>query len=249
MNCEQIRLCLVEELYGDAALGEWSAAVADHLQACATCQQEANQLRQAHRALQELAATDEDNANEELASEELLSCAPHSKAIQTEQIVQRAHAAVERRGRKWRALGIAATAACVLFVVAMLAGMRVNWAADGVSIAWQQGESDTNGDGSSAAARNRLQVAEQQLAAQREEIASLQASLVAIEDSVSTQQQTSTELIAAVRQNFTAIQMQMERSDFRISVLRANVRDLGNALAQFSAVLGSPVSSTSTQGE
>ncbi len=252
MNCEQAAAQLIESLYGDVI--EQSAELDAHLAACEHCRAEAAQLRHSHRALSLL------NEDFILPGHEGPAVQAHEDADQrhdaasiTGVTLQRHALQTEGRSRRWRGLGILAAAACVMMIAAVLLGLRVNWKQEGVSLAWGQTSStipDLQGlQDQIAQDHDRWREAEDLLRTQQAEIAQLKSTLSDYQQTQIEQQQLNQELVSAVQRQFVALQMQMERSDFRISLLKANVRDLGSVLARVSAAVGRPVAMTSTPGE
>lgn len=230
MNCEQARIRLIEDLY-DAELAQgWSDDVAEHLAKCEACEIESRQLRGTHQELAQVSDAESNRTRQ-------------AAAMCVGKVIERAGLDAERSSRRWRQIGVCAVAASVLIACLMLCGLRIDWAESGVQLAWGAEQPGV------PAERENPSMAADQLVAQRAEIEELKASLAAMQQSLSTQQQTSQEIIAAAQQNFAAIQMQMERSDFRISVLKANVRDLGSILTRFGAALDSTIATNSTPGE
>lgn len=256
MNCEQAAVRLVEGLYDEQA--EQPAELAAHLASCEVCSAEANRLRHAHRALS-LLDGDREMTPANAVDEKRGRVATPATAARfiSQAAIQRSDSQRQRASRLWRGIGILAAAACVLITAAVLFGLRVNWSEGGVALAWGPDSSAKSLAVSDVQAlrqqlagdQDRWRQAEVLLHDQQAEIASLQASLADYKEAQIAQQQLNQELVTAVQRQFVALQMQMERSDFRISVLKANVRDLGSVLARVTAAVGRPVATTSTPGE
>ncbi|MDA7977862.1 MAG: hypothetical protein MPJ50_03725 [Pirellulales bacterium] len=235
MNCEQAREHLIERLYSEELATEISAKLDDHLRNCAACQAEARRLEAGHRALNML-----DGEEGPL------------HLISINDIIQHDRRRTDRSRRRWRSVGVVATAACLLVTVALLFGLRTTWGDNGVVFSWgeENGRSDQAPEKAAAPTKSAYtQATEQQLAQQQEQINNLQAAIASLSEKLESQMGANQELATAVQRHIVALRMQVERSDFRISMLKANMRDLGNVLARFTAVAGPPVAPTSTPGE
>lgn len=249
MNCEHAQSLLLDLLYDEEPVTH-SAALQEHIDECATCRAAWQEMRSARGLLEDLAAQDDDceqipldvaamMAAAAASPDAARSPAPIASALSTS--APAVAASVARRSassRTWSFGAVIALAACLALVAALVLGLRVNWTEGGVQLAWGTPAETANND--LAAALSEVKATQERLTAQQQRIDRLESALAS-------QNKNRDDLIAALNVQFRNLQLQLERSDFRISVLKANVHDLGSVLARFATVR--PVNAGTTSGE
>jgi hypothetical protein len=121
MNCEQAKRHFIESVYGELDTRQ-RAPLEQHLASCEACRGKLTRLEQSRKLL------------------DVLGEKP--VRIEAEAVLERAGRRALHSSRRWRrgALATAAVAACLLAV--MLSGLRVEWHATYLVVAWGNGGED-----------------------------------------------------------------------------------------------------------